>query len=123
MLGRNGVANSCIDLSDGLAAAARQLTQASGVGAVLDAKSFPVAPGAEIWFGQTGRDPVTAVLAGGEDYELLVSVAPRMARQCENIARKAGVPFTRIGAITAGGEVRVKRDGIEEPLVEGYEHF
>jgi thiamine-monophosphate kinase len=123
MLGRNGAASACIDLSDGLAAAIRQLADASDVGAVLDAGRLPVAAGAEIWFRQTGRDPLRETLSGGEDYELLITVSSRMARRCDAIARKAGVPLRRIGTITADRRLRVVRDGIEEPLPEGFTHF
>ena len=37
---------ACIDLSDGLADGVRQIGEASGVGAVIDADALPIEPGA-----------------------------------------------------------------------------
>ena len=65
LLGRNRVARAGIDLSDGLADGLRQLTRASGVGAVVDAAAIPVHPGARRWFVRDGVDPVDAALRGG----------------------------------------------------------
>ena len=65
LLGRNRVARAGVDLSDGLADGLRQLTRASGVGAVVDSAAIPVHPGARRWFVRRGDDPVEAALRGG----------------------------------------------------------
>lgn len=43
-VGRNKAASACIDTSDGLADALRQLAGASGVGVRVDAAAVPVDP-------------------------------------------------------------------------------
>src|SRR6185369_3672124 len=49
VVGRNRAASSCMDLSDGLADAVRQVAEASGVGMRIDADALPVAAGVREW--------------------------------------------------------------------------
>ena len=79
MLGRNRAARACIDLSDGLADGVRQIGEASGLGAVIDADALPIEEGATL------HD----ALGGGEDYELLFAVSPRMRSRLRNARRLA----------------------------------
>jgi thiamine-monophosphate kinase len=124
LLGRQRVATACIDLSDGLADAVCQLTRASGVGASLEADAIPVDPGAARWFASRGREPVGAALTGGEDYELLFAVPRSRRGRLRGVERHlAGLAVTRIGVVTPGGPVRLRRNGTEESLPRGYEHF
>ena len=44
LLGRNRAASACMDLSDGLADAVRQIAEASGTGATIDAAALPIDP-------------------------------------------------------------------------------
>lgn len=123
-LGRNRVARACIDLSDGLAAGVRQLTAASGVGAVLFADLLPIAPETRQIFEAGGRDPVAAAVAGGEDYELLFTAPCLWARRLTAVTRRSGrVPITRIGQITKDPRVMLRRDGHDTALPEGFEHY
>ena len=123
LLGRTRTARACVDLSDGLADALHQLAAASGAGAVVDAAAVPIEPGARRWFEQHGRDPLDAGLAG-EDYELLFTAPARAGRRLAAIGRMArGVPLTRIGVITRGRGVVLRRAGADTPLPDGYEHF
>ena len=77
MLGRNRAARACIDLSDGLADGVRQIGEASGLGAIIEADALPLEDGATL------RD----ALGGGEDYELLFAVSPRMRSRLKNVRR------------------------------------
>jgi thiamine-monophosphate kinase len=124
LLGRTRAATACIDLSDGLADGARQLRDASGAGFLLEADAIPVHPAARRYFAARGLDPVTAALAGGDDYELLFTSAPRRRGALAAAVRRApGLAITRIGAVTKDSEVRLRRDGRDEPLPEGFRHF
>jgi len=82
-----GKATACMDLSDGLAMDLHRLCLESGVAAALDG-ILPCAPGATL----------EHALQGGEDYELLCTIPPRL---------KPPVGFTRIGVITPGKAGRV----------------
>jgi thiamine-monophosphate kinase len=67
LLGRNRAASACMDLSDGLAVAVRQVAEASGVGLTIDAAALPVAPEVVRWHETRGQDAVSAALRGGDD--------------------------------------------------------
>ena len=79
MLGRNRAARACVDLSDGLADGIRQIGEASGLGAIVDAGVLPIEEGATL------RD----ALGGGEDDEPLFAVSPGMRSRLKNARRMA----------------------------------
>ena len=121
---RNRAASAGIDLSDGLAEAARQLAAASGTGVVLEADAVPIHPGARRWWLAAGVDPLPAALCGGEDYELLFSVARRQRRAFLAVTnRSRGLAVTRVGRLTPDPGAWLERDGRLEPLGPGFVHF
>lgn len=123
-LGRNRAARACIDLSDGLADAVHQVTDASGVGARIAADRIPIDPEARDWFVQVGADPVSAALAGGEDYELAFTAPPAFRGRLAHVRRLIGdLPLTPIGVITHERDVVLEREGTQEPLPRSFEHF
>ena len=123
-LAKNQAARSCIDLSDGLADAVRQLAEASCLGARIDAKSIPLSSGARHWFESCGLDPVVAAITGGEDYELLFTASPSMHRRIETARKLSGkLPVTCIGTITKNPSTVLIRNGKEEVLPDGYQHL
>jgi thiamine-monophosphate kinase len=114
LLGRNRAARACVDLSDGLADGVRQLAEASGLGAIIDADALPIEEGATL----------LDALGGGEDYELLFAVSPRMRSRLKNAMRLAGgLGVTRIGRLTADRAMLLHRSGSTEELPAGFEHF
>jgi thiamine-monophosphate kinase len=124
LLGRNRAASACMDLSDGLADAVRQIADASGTGATVDAAALPLDPAAAAWFESAGTDPVLASVSGGDDYELLFTVphkARGRLRTVESLAR--GVPITHIGELTADPAIQLLRGGAGIPMPEGFSHF
>ena len=123
-LGKNKAARACIDLSDGLADGIRQLAGASRVGVIVAADDIPIAPDTRRWFEASGVDPVTAALSGGEDYELLFSAPISRRGSIAAIGRLSDrIPLTRIGRATQDHACVMVRDGKEEALPSGYEHF
>jgi thiamine-monophosphate kinase len=113
-----------MDLSDGLADGVRQMAEASGTGAVVDAEALPIPDAARRWFEATGLDPVTAALGGGDDYELLLAVPRRGRGRFATVCRQSrGVPLTCIGVLTEDPGVRVERGDRVEPLPPGFVHF
>jgi thiamine-monophosphate kinase len=117
-------ASACMDLSDGLADAVRQLAAASGVGIEIDAASLPIAEPVRRWHEARGGDAVAAALQGGDDYELLFTVRPAHRRRLRGVERMlGGLGITRIGVVTREPHVVLQTTAGARALPEGFEHF
>jgi thiamine-monophosphate kinase len=127
--GRTQAASACMDLSDGLADAVRQLAQASRLGAIVEAAALPIHPGATEILGEpsqtlgAAQSALGAALSGGEDYELLLAVPRRRKRRFLAVHRLTGLPVTRIGTLTAEPDLILRGENRDEPLPAGFEHF
>ena len=106
------LASAMIDTSDGLSTDLRHICDESRVGAIIDGAAVPTT--------RAGNARQLA-LHGGEDYELLFT-APANKRIPSEIA---GVPITRVGAITRGRQIKLQfPDGKLKPLpAAGWQHF
>ncbi|CAN5817871.1 thiamine-phosphate kinase [soil metagenome] len=124
LLGRNRAASACMDLSDGLADAVRQIAEASGTGATIDASTLPIHPGAAAWFEAQGRDPVLAAVSGGDDYELLFTVPAKSRGRLRTVRSEArGLPVTRIGELTQGADIQLVHGAESLSMPQGFTHF
>ena len=124
LLARTQIASACIDLSDGLADGVHRIAEGSHVGAAIEAGRLPIDPAARDWWASRGADAVGEAISGGDDYELLFAVRPRLRRRLDGVLRHAAVPVTRIGACTAEGGARLARSAGEDvPMPAGYGHF
>lgn len=112
------LASSMIDVSDGLSSDLRHLVTASGVGAAIFADAIPIDP-AMNEFPLFADDAFHLAMNGGEDFELLLTVAQ------DNVATALDLGFHKIGEITPNvGIIEVIRDGRAEILQpKGYRHF
>ncbi|MBU0723550.1 MAG: thiamine-phosphate kinase [Alphaproteobacteria bacterium] len=119
-----GLASAMMDVSDGLVGDLRHIAEVSGVGAQIKVQNLPLSPAG---FAAIEHDKriVELMLTGGDDYELLFTIAPSRRAEAVAAAEAAGVPITEIGRITAGGGVQVL-DLAGEPMTlteSGYLHF
>jgi len=115
-----------IDVSDGLAIDLGRLCEASRVGCRLDEPRIPVAEAARHVARREGRREAALALGGGDDFELLFTIAPGDEDVLEEAARRAQVRVTRVGVITPEPDGRrlVREGGTTEPLPpEGWDHF
>jgi thiamine-monophosphate kinase len=107
-LALRGIANACIDISDGLVGDLGHIMKASGVGAVLTtgwvADSAAISPALQSLPMSRRLD---MALAGGDDYELLFTAAPDQAPAVQEAANDCDVPVTCIGRISAGQGLQV----------------
>ena len=115
-----GIATSAIDVSDGLCADLGHVLRASGVGASLQTARLPLS---EALLAACGRSRATDLaLAGGDDYELVFTVAPE--REPLLAAAPLEVPIARIGDVASTPGLRcLDPDGRPRPVPAGYEHF
>jgi len=112
-----GIANSAIDISDGLAADLSHILNASGVGASLYLENLPLS---RVLQQHLSREEAWQLaLSAGDDYELCVTVPPH---QEKNLSDNL---YTRIGIIEANLGLRcLFGDGREFiPRQLGYQHW
>ena len=124
IVANNRAASACMDVSDGLADAARQIAEASGCGMEFNADAVPVHPGARAWSASGGTDALSLAWSGGEDYELLFAVPRRRTRLFLAAIRQAGETHgTEIGICTKNRDVCAVSGGGRVPLPSGFGHF
>jgi thiamine-monophosphate kinase len=118
-------ASAAMDLSDGLAGDLGKLCRASAVNAEIDVTRVPLSDAARA---ALAKEPalMEAIIAGGDDYEVLACVPAGKVEALSQQASAAGVLVSEIGTVARGeGEARfLGADG--EPLVfaqASFSHF
>lgn len=122
-LALRGLANACIDVSDGLLADLGHVCATSGVGAELDMATLPLSAALRAAFDEAACREFA--LSGGDDYELCFTAPAQQQTEIETRLAGAGCHATRIGRIVAGTGVRVldaNGNAIATPRA-GWEHF
>ncbi len=110
-----GIANACIDLSDGLAGDLGHILEQSQAGACLDWEALPLSEAVLAYINDTGDWSMP--LVAGDDYELCFTVSPEQVGRLTVDCRKIGVIESRLG-------LRLNKSGDIQPLkVKGFEHF
>jgi thiamine-monophosphate kinase len=92
-LALRGLARAAMDVSDGLLQDASHLCRAGDCAAVLEAALVPVSD---------TTAPITALVTGGDDYELLFAAAPEDRQAVLDAGHAARTPVTRVGRFTPG---------------------
>jgi len=97
-LARDYDIHAAIDVSDGLSLDVWRLCETGPLGAIIDLDQVPISAAARELAKRDGRSPLDHALEDGEDFELVLAVAPPEA---ERMLREPplGVPLTRIGEI------------------------
>ncbi len=95
--------HATVDTSDGLAAAAWRLSEASGVRLEIEGASLPLAAGLRA--GEDGALPDVTFFGG--DYELLAGIPPGRSAAALRAVRSAGGRLTRIGRVAKGHGARL----------------
>ncbi len=118
------VARATIDISDGLVADLTHLCHASDVGALLDADRIPFSPAARKQLDAHGPELLKRLISGGEDYELLFTIAPGATAAIPALAAQTGTTLTEVGIITKDKNISIQYQG--QPLAVdrgGWTHF
>jgi thiamine-monophosphate kinase len=113
--------NAMIDISDGLGSEVHHICDQSGTGAEIELERIPLHPDVIAAADQLRANPYQWALSGGEDFELLFSIAPDKLAQLE----RTGVEYHRVGKVTdaSAGIVLIQPDGSRTMLPAGYDHF
>lgn len=112
-LGGKKEVHAMMDISDGIASDIKHIMESSGVGAQIDIKLIP-----------TDYD-IRFATTGGEDYELLLTVAEEhFATIAEAFTAATGTSLTAIGRITEGSDLVWLEDGAPSDIeLRGFSHF
>ena len=118
-----GLANACVDVSDGLLADLGHIASRSGVAAQVDVGALPMSDALRGAFDDTTRAALQA--GGGDDYELCFTAPADAHARIDAVSSQLGGRITRIGRITAGEGVHpLDADGQPwSPPRRGYDHF
>jgi thiamine-monophosphate kinase len=118
-------ANAAMDVSDGLAGDLAKLCKASGVSARVNVVDIPMSAPASALLARN-MIGVDALIAGGDDYEILCTIPEDRLAAFLGAAEAAAIPATSIGVIVTGGAAPgfVDREGKEIVLKRlSYSHF
>lgn len=120
-----GKVHAAMDISDGIVGDVKKMCAASGVGARIDSVDIPVSSAVKRAAEVLKKDPVAIALAGGEDYELLLAVAPSDVDDVVAAVADVGTTLKAVGEIVKTGLRIVAPNGIDElnPDMLGWDHF
>lgn len=116
-------ATAAMDISDGLVGDLGKLCNASALAAEIDVARVPLSAAAET---AVAAAPalIETVLTGGDDYEVLLTLAPERLDAVRAAARRIGVTVTEIGRMRAGAGARFMRAGAALEFAQrSYSHF
>jgi thiamine-monophosphate kinase len=118
-------AHGAMDISDGLVGDCAKMLRVSGVTGEIDLARMPLSEAAAEAIG-IKPELFDLAVTGGDDYEILCTVAPEKADAFEAAAHQAGISVTRIGIVREGQGAPVfrGRDGALKNFAQGsYAHF
>jgi thiamine-monophosphate kinase len=102
-------ASAALDISDGLAADFGHLCRASGVAGSITFARLPLSPAAANAL-RSRPDLRTAIVSGGDDYEILLTAPPTETMALLACGARVGVELSEIGTIAAGEGIAVVLD-------------
>jgi thiamine-monophosphate kinase len=102
LAGQAGV-HAMMDLSDGMVSDLRHILKSSAVSATIEVDKLPVSEALHSTAQKFGWNPLELAASGGEDYELLVTVAKTdWAKTQLGFQEKFGKPLYPVGQISSG---------------------
>ncbi|KKP40879.1 thiamine-phosphate kinase [Candidatus Peregrinibacteria bacterium RIFOXYC2_FULL_33_13] len=113
-------ANSLIDVSDGLGSEIRHIIEESGKGARIYANQVPI----NKMLYDVSRDPMPFAMSGGEDFELVFTIAREKIPLLKEQLVEIGTEIFEVGKIVEESEgVKFIENGREVEMPRGFEHL
>jgi len=125
-LSRQRLATSAIDVSDGLSGDVRHICTQSRVGVEIEVDALPISSALRAYADMNELDPIDVALQGGEDYELLFTVAPRHHKKVEQLGRQIDCLLSCIGIIKPpayGLRTKDRSGRLRRLPMLSYQHF
>ena len=108
------IANSAIDISDGLIQDLNLICKSSDVGAKVYLSMIPTSV----------EDKTLELINSGDDYQICFTASEDNSTKIKHISERLGVPITEIGKITNSKElILLDYEGNKMELGSGYSHF
>ncbi|CAK8715593.1 MAG: thiamine-phosphate kinase [Candidatus Electronema aureum] len=125
LLAETGLVHAMMDMSDGLATDLAHICGQSGVGATIKAHLLPGGSALVVAGELLGQDPLTWMVSGGEDYELLFTSAETDSETLQRLVAEQGLTVHPIGTIRQGQGLRLIRSSMVEENIsfQGFDHF
>ena len=112
------LANSCIDVSDGLEQDLSHILKSSGVGAVIEAQKLPIDDTVNKYINKT--HDWSLPLSGGDDYELCFTADISNRDKLMRLSQELKIKVTKIGVINSSKKLVI--DGYDGQT-SSYQHF
>lgn len=118
-----GAIHAALDLSDGLGGDAKHMAKRSKKRLIIEAQRLPLSPQLQNSAPLLESDAIESALAGGEDYELLLAIAPEHWLEIARVADVFGVPLTQIGTVENGEGVEIWQNKTPRETRGAWTHF
>jgi thiamine-monophosphate kinase len=119
------IANSCLDVSDGLIGDLSHICERSDVSIELDVEQIPLSDAYQAYHKQGGD--LGLALNGGDDYELAFTASVDQRNAIDALSQKSGLVLSRIGRVTPASSIKVSllKNGqpFTLPAAQSFEHF
>lgn len=125
LLQASGACGALNDVSDGLASELWEIAEASDVTVRIDADCIPILEEVRAYARLSSKEPLDWALYGGEDYQLVGTVAEDGVAALSRQFAEHGIPFTVIGRVEGNGKsVLIVHEGEQLTLNKaGFNHF
>jgi thiamine-monophosphate kinase len=115
------IPSSMIDISDGLSSEILHLCKSSGLGVLVEEAHVPISEDTYHQALEFNTDPIVCAMHGGEDYELLFTIAPGDAEKI-----KHSLDITIIGEMIPaedGMKLHTKAGKLHDLIAQGWRHY
>ena len=118
-----GIASSCIDISDGLAADLTHILDESDTGAKINVNQLPLSEA--LTHSISAEDAIHFALTSGDDYELCFTVPKAKQNELEKKLATIACRYTCIGEMTKTKELDLHYQNGKKyhGPIDGYQHF